>query len=91
MGELAAVAVLHGEQYPAGGIVGLELDLGDARQVLADLVAIGVRWSAEGVEVDLLVEIHVRGRPFLAARIARVDRSPCRRRPTRGRRRPCRH
>ncbi len=71
-GELAAVAVLHGGQDPAGGVVGLQLDLGDARQVFAHLITIFFRRRPQRVEVDLLVEVEVGRRAFAAARVARV-------------------
>src|SRR5690606_4032726 len=71
--ELAAVAVLHrGEQAPARR-VHLELDLGDAREVAAELVAILRDRRADAVEPELLPEIRLLGRPLALARVARVE------------------
>ena len=40
-GELAAVAVLDGGQQSSGRRIGLEPELGDPRQVLAQLIPVG--------------------------------------------------
>ncbi len=53
-------------------VSGVQLDLGDARQLLAQLVGVLLCGSAQLVEVDLLVERHVRRRALAAARVARV-------------------
>ncbi len=70
---LAAVAVAQDGEHVRAILGRLELVVGDARGLLAQLVGVRVRRRAELVEVHLLEEVAVLGRALLAARVARVE------------------
>ena len=70
--ELAAIAIGDGSEQPAAVVTGVELNLGDAREIFADDVGVLFRIRAELVKINLLVEVGVFGRALVALRITRV-------------------
>src|SRR5262249_27277379 len=67
-----AVAFLHRGKQMLAVRRHVQENLGNAREILADLIAITLRGSTQLVVIDLLVEIHVLLRALAAARITRV-------------------
>src|SRR5580658_1025978 len=72
MRVLAAVSVGHARKNELSVFAGIERDLGDTWEVLAQRVQILLRLCTQTVKIDLLIEIEVRRGPFTRARVARI-------------------
>jgi hypothetical protein len=72
MFKLAAVSVGDGGEDVVSVAGGAKLNLGDAREILAENVCVLADRSSEPVEIDLLEEIEIRGGALAWAGIARV-------------------
>ncbi len=69
---LAAIAVAHRRENVAAVPGRLQEDLGDAREILADRVGVGVHWRAQFVKINLLEKIKIRGGAFAGSGVTRV-------------------
>ncbi len=70
---IAAVAVCDAGEHPAPVLGGLQLHLGDARELVAHLVRVRIDRGTELVPPDLLVEVQVGGSPLPLVWVAGVE------------------
>src|SRR5262245_52568955 len=70
--DLTAIAVRHTREDPLAVVAAHELHLGDAREVLSELVAVLSLLRTALVEPDLLEEVEIRFRTLARPRIACV-------------------
>src|SRR5262245_45414346 len=81
---VAAVPVRNLGYKPLPIFAGVQINLCNARKILAYLVTILGHTGSQSVKPDLLVEIHIRFRPFASVWIASVENPRTIRRPGSG-------
>src|SRR5438477_4988356 len=75
MRDFAAVPVFHQREHVLAVRARIELRLRNTRKLAAENIGVRLGRRAERVEVHLLIEVEIRGRPLRSARVARVEES----------------